>query len=50
VGRCGTGFSDAELAALPAKLAPLVRTERTARVDSRVPPICGSSQAWCWRC
>jgi len=37
VGRCGTGFSDAELAALPAKLAPLVRTERTARVDSRVP-------------
>ena len=23
VGRCGTGFSDAELAALPARLAPL---------------------------
>ncbi len=37
VGRCGTGFSDAELAALPAKLAPLIRTERPARVDSRVP-------------
>jgi DNA ligase 1 len=37
VGRCGTGFSDAELAALPARLAPLIRTERPARVDSRVP-------------
>jgi DNA ligase 1 len=37
VGRCGTGFSDAELAALPARLAPLVRTHQPARVDSRVP-------------
>jgi DNA ligase 1 len=37
VGRCGTGFSDAELAALPARLAPLIRTERPARVNSRVP-------------
>ncbi len=37
VGRCGTGFSDAELAALPAKLAPLIRTSRPARVDSHVP-------------
>jgi DNA ligase 1 len=37
VGKCGTGFSDAELAALPAKLAPLTRTQRPARVDSRVP-------------
>jgi DNA ligase-1 len=37
VGRCGTGFSDAELAALPARLAPLIRTEQPARVDSRVP-------------
>jgi DNA ligase 1 len=37
VGRCGTGFSDAELAALPARLAPLVRTQQPARVDSRVP-------------
>jgi DNA ligase 1 len=37
VGRCGTGFSDAELAALPARLAPLIRTQRPARVDSRVP-------------
>ena len=37
VGRCGTGFSDAELAALPARLAPLTRAQRPARVDSRVP-------------
>ncbi|HET9777867.1 MAG TPA: ATP-dependent DNA ligase [Propionibacteriaceae bacterium] len=37
VGRCGTGFSDAELAALPARLAPLIRAERPARVNSRVP-------------
>jgi DNA ligase 1 len=37
VGKCGTGFSDAELAALPARLAPLIRTQRPARVDSRVP-------------
>jgi DNA ligase 1 len=33
--KCGTGFSDAELAALPARLAPLSRAERPARVDSR---------------
>jgi DNA ligase-1 len=37
VGKCGTGFSDAELAALPARLEPLIRTQRPARVDSRVP-------------
>ena len=37
VGKCGTGFSDAELAALPARLEPLIRTHRPARVDSRVP-------------
>jgi DNA ligase 1 len=33
--KCGTGFSDAELAALPARLAPLARAERPPRVDSR---------------
>jgi DNA ligase-1 len=33
--KCGTGFSDAELAALPAKLARLARDARPARVDSR---------------
>ena len=37
VGKCGTGFSDAELAALPAMLEPLARAQRPARVDSRVP-------------
>ena len=36
VGKCGTGFSDAELAALPAKLAPLIRAPRPARIDSHV--------------
>jgi DNA ligase 1 len=33
--KCGTGFSDAELAGLPARLAPLARDARPARVDSR---------------
>jgi DNA ligase-1 len=33
--KCGTGFSDAELAALPERLAPLAREQRPARVDSR---------------
>jgi DNA ligase 1 len=37
VGKCGTGFSDAEIAALPARLAPLVRPERPRRVDARQP-------------
>ncbi len=37
VGKCGTGFSDAELAALPARLAPLARDEPAARVDTRQP-------------
>ncbi len=33
--KCGTGFSDAELAGLPTRLAPLTRSSRPARVDSR---------------
>ena len=37
VGKCGTGFSDAEMAALPDRLAPLARSERPARVDARQP-------------
>jgi DNA ligase-1 len=37
VCKCGTGFSDAELAALPERLAPLARPDRPARVDSRQP-------------
>jgi DNA ligase-1 len=38
VTKCGTGFSDAELAALPARLAPLARPSRPARVDARQEP------------
>jgi DNA ligase-1 len=38
VTKCGTGFSDAELAALPARLAPLARPQRPARVDARQQP------------
>jgi DNA ligase 1 len=35
VCKCGTGFSDAELAALPERLAPLAAPQRPARVDAR---------------
>jgi DNA ligase-1 len=38
VTKCGAGFSDADLAALPARLAPLARPERPARVDARQQP------------
>jgi DNA ligase 1 len=38
VTKCGTGFSDADLAALPARLAPLARPARPARVDARQQP------------
>jgi DNA ligase 1 len=38
VCKCGTGFSDAELAALPQRLAPLARPDRPARVDARMVP------------
>ncbi len=38
VSKCGTGFSDADLAALPARLAPLARPRRPARVDARQQP------------
>jgi DNA ligase 1 len=38
VTKCGTGFSDAELAALPARLAPLAAPHRPARVDARQEP------------
>ena len=37
VGKCGTGFSDAEIAALPDRLATLARPERPVRVDARQP-------------
>jgi len=35
ISKCGTGFSDADLAGLPARLAPLAREDRPARVDAR---------------
>jgi DNA ligase 1 len=38
VCKCGTGFSDAELAALPERLAPLARAEKPARVEARLIP------------
>src|SRR6516165_8576947 len=38
VTKCGTGFSDAELAALPDRLAPLARAVKPARVDARQQP------------
>jgi DNA ligase 1 len=38
VTKCGAGFTDADLAALPARLAPLARPERPARVDARQNP------------
>jgi DNA ligase 1 len=38
VTKCGTGFSDAGLAALPARLAPLARPGKPARVDAHQQP------------
>ena len=38
VTKCGAGFSDADLAALPGRLAPLGRPDRPARVDARQEP------------
>ena len=38
VTKCGTGFSDADLATLPARLAPLARPDKPARVDARQQP------------
>ena len=38
VTKCGAGFSDADLAALPARLAPLASPGRPVRVDSRQEP------------
>jgi DNA ligase-1 len=38
VTKCGAGFSDADLAALPGRLAPLARPARPARVDARQEP------------
>ena len=38
VTKCGTGFSDTDLAALPGRLAPLAAPARPARVDARQHP------------
>jgi DNA ligase-1 len=38
VTKCGAGFSDADLAALPARLAPLLSSRKPARVDARQEP------------
>jgi len=38
VTKCGAGFSDADLAALPARLAPLRSPHKPARVDARQEP------------
>ena len=38
VSKCGTGFTDADLAALPGRLAPLAAPHRPARVDARQQP------------
>jgi len=38
VTKCGAGFTDADLAALPARLAPLASPGKPARVDARQEP------------
>jgi DNA ligase 1 len=38
VTKCGAGFSDADLAALPARLAPLARPNQPPQVDARQQP------------
>jgi DNA ligase 1 len=38
VTKCGSGFSDADLAGLPGRLAPLLSPDRPARVDARQEP------------
>ncbi|HEX3490519.1 MAG TPA: ATP-dependent DNA ligase [Streptosporangiaceae bacterium] len=38
VTKCGAGFTDADLAALPARLAPLASPDKPARVDARQEP------------
>ena len=38
VTKCGAGFSDADLAALPARLAPLARPDQPPQIDARQTP------------
>jgi DNA ligase 1 len=42
VGKCGAGFTDAGLATLHSRLAPLIRPDKPARVDARQSP-----DVWC---
>jgi DNA ligase 1 len=42
VTKCGAGFTDADLAVLYQRLAPLVRSEKSSRVDARAEP-----DVWC---
>ena len=42
VSKCGAGFTDADLATLHTRLAPLVRPDKPARVDARQEP-----DVWC---
>jgi DNA ligase-1 len=42
VSKCGAGFTDAHLATLRERLAPLVRPDKPARVDARQAP-----DVWC---
>ena len=49
VTKCFAGFSDAELAALPARLAPLASPHRPARVDARQEPDVWFEPGSCWR-
>ena len=49
VTKCGAGFSDADLAALPARLAPLEPAESPPGSTRARSQTSGSSRAWCWR-
>jgi DNA ligase-1 len=42
VSKCGAGFTDAHLATLHARLAPLISPDKPARVDARQSP-----DVWC---
>jgi DNA ligase 1 len=46
VTKCGAGFSDADLAALPARLAPLQRPRKPARSTRARSQTSGSSPVW----
>jgi ATP-dependent DNA ligase len=49
VSKCGAGFTDADLATLHARLAPLVRPDKPPGSTPGRHPTCGASPGWCWR-